>query len=69
MKLSYVTLRCVGVFAASAPCLTVREHAPGCPCLQIEGSTNPLKFCQAFQFIHNGTSYYVHNDVFRLNYG
>lgn len=35
----------------------------------IEGSTNPLKFCQAFQLIHNGTTYYVHNDLFRLNYG
>lgn len=37
--------------------------------LTIEGSDNALKFCQAFQMIHNGTSYYVHNDLFRLNYG
>lgn len=35
----------------------------------IEGSENPLKFCQTFQMIHNGTTYYVHNDIFRLNYG
>lgn len=38
-------------------------------CGQIEGSENALKFCQAFQMVHNGTSYYIHNDLFRLNYG
>ena len=36
---------------------------------QIEGSTNELFFSQAFQLVQNGTSYYVHNDIFRLNYG
>lgn len=37
--------------------------------LSIDGS-NPLKFVQAFQLISDGAgSYYVHNDLFRLNYG
>ncbi|CAG8609928.1 20323_t:CDS:2 [Cetraspora pellucida] len=30
---------------------------------------NPQRFAQAFQLIPEGTSYYVLNDIFRLNYG
>mmetsp|Transcript_30138 Transcript_30138/g.36837 ORF Transcript_30138/g.36837 Transcript_30138/m.36837 type:complete len:122 (-) Transcript_30138:274-639(-) len=34
------------------------------------GGDNPLHFCEMFQLISNGPgSYYVGNDVFRLNYG
>jgi hypothetical protein len=31
---------------------------------------NPLHFCEMFQLVSTGpNAYYVHNDVFRLNYG
>mmetsp|Transcript_63635 Transcript_63635/g.75296 ORF Transcript_63635/g.75296 Transcript_63635/m.75296 type:complete len:122 (+) Transcript_63635:117-482(+) len=34
------------------------------------GGENPLHFCEMFQLVSNGPgSYYVGNDVFRLNYG
>ena len=33
------------------------------------GGDNPLHFCEMFQLMSSGSSYYVHNDVFRLNYG
>lgn len=34
------------------------------------GGDNPLHFCEMFQLCSNGPgNYYVHNDVFRLNYG
>jgi hypothetical protein len=34
------------------------------------GGDNPLHFCEFFQLISTGPGqYYVHNDVFRLNYG
>mmetsp|Transcript_24762 Transcript_24762/g.38187 ORF Transcript_24762/g.38187 Transcript_24762/m.38187 type:complete len:89 (+) Transcript_24762:403-669(+) len=34
------------------------------------GGDNPLHFCEMFQLIQTQPgSYYVHNDVFRLNYG
>lgn len=34
------------------------------------GGDNPLHFCEMFQLISTGPgAYYVHNDVFRLNYG
>ena len=34
------------------------------------GSDNPLHFCQMFQLVSTGPgAYYVHNDIFRLNYG
>ena len=34
------------------------------------GGDNPLHFCEAFQLASTGPgAYYVHNDVFRLNYG
>ena len=34
------------------------------------GGDNPLHFCEMFQLVSTGPSaYYVHNDVFRLNYG
>lgn len=37
--------------------------------IQIDGG-NPLHFCEMFQLVSNAPgSYYVHNDVFRLNYG
>lgn len=34
------------------------------------GGDNPLHFCEFFQLVGTGPGqYYVHNDVFRLNYG
>jgi hypothetical protein len=34
------------------------------------GGDNPLHFCEFFQLVSTGPGqYYVHNDVFRLNYG
>lgn len=34
------------------------------------GGDNPLHFCEMFQLVSTGPGqYYVHNDVFRLNYG
>ena len=37
--------------------------------VQIDGG-NPLHFCEFFQLVSNSPgSYYVHNDIFRLNYG
>ncbi|KAH8991508.1 nuclear transport factor 2 [Lactarius akahatsu] len=37
--------------------------------LVVDDSPNPLQFSQVFQLIPDGGSYYVYNDVFRLNYG
>ncbi|KAF9244233.1 nuclear transport factor 2 [Melanogaster broomeanus] len=37
--------------------------------LIVDGSENPLSFSQVFQLIPDGSSYYVLNDIFRLNYG
>ncbi|KAF8162877.1 nuclear transport factor 2 [Crassisporium funariophilum] len=37
--------------------------------LLVDDSENPLNFSQVFQLIPDGTSYYVFNDIFRLNYG
>ena len=34
------------------------------------GGENPLHFCEFFHLVSTGPGqYYVHNDVFRLNYG
>ena len=34
------------------------------------GGDNPLHFCEMFQLVaHSPGQYYIHNDVFRLNYG
>jgi len=34
------------------------------------GGDNPLHFCEFFHLVSTGPGqYYVHNDVFRLNYG
>ena len=34
------------------------------------GGGNPLHFCEMFQLVSTAPgAYYVHNDVFRLNYG
>ena len=34
------------------------------------GGDNPLHFCEFFHLVsHAPGQYYVHNDVFRLNYG
>lgn len=34
------------------------------------GGDNPLHFCEFFQLVSTAPgAYYVHNDVFRLNYG
>lgn len=38
--------------------------------VQIGAEGNPLHFCEMFQLVSTGPgAYYVHNDVFRLNYG
>ncbi|KAH9915791.1 nuclear transport factor 2 [Epithele typhae] len=37
--------------------------------LVVDDSPNPLQFSQVFQLIPDGGSYYVYNDIFRLNYG
>ncbi|KAF0352161.1 nuclear transport factor 2 [Gigaspora margarita] len=45
-----------GIFVCVTGALQVDEDAP-------------QRFAQAFQLIPEGTSYYVLNDIFRLNYG
>ncbi|TFK27349.1 nuclear transport factor 2 [Coprinopsis marcescibilis] len=37
--------------------------------LLVDDSTNPLNFSQVFQLIPDSGTYYVLNDIFRLNYG
>ncbi|KAH7927063.1 nuclear transport factor 2 [Leucogyrophana mollusca] len=37
--------------------------------LLVDDSPNPLQFSQVFQLIPDGGTYYVLNDIFRLNYG
>jgi len=36
--------------------------------LVVDDSPNPLQFSQVFHLIPDGGSYYVFNDIFRLNY-
>lgn len=36
--------------------------------LLVDDSENPLNFSQVFQLLPEGDSYYVFNDIFRLNY-
>ncbi|KAJ7494562.1 hypothetical protein B0H11DRAFT_2002380 [Mycena galericulata] len=36
--------------------------------LVVDDSPNPLQFSQVFHLIPEGGSYYVFNDIFRLNY-
>ncbi|KAJ7158946.1 nuclear transport factor 2 [Mycena filopes] len=36
--------------------------------LVVDDSPNPLQFSQVFHLIPDGASYYVFNDIFRLNY-
>jgi len=37
--------------------------------LVVDDSENPLQFSQTFQLMPDNGSYYVYNDIFRLNYG
>jgi len=37
--------------------------------LLVDDGNNPLQFSQTFQLVPDGSSYYVLNDIFRLNYG
>ncbi|KJA20289.1 hypothetical protein HYPSUDRAFT_142469 [Hypholoma sublateritium FD-334 SS-4] len=37
--------------------------------LLVDDGENPLNFSQVFHLIPEGGSYYVFNDIFRLNYG
>ncbi|KAG6850422.1 Nuclear transport factor 2 [Arthromyces matolae] len=37
--------------------------------LMVDAGENALQFSQIFQLIPDGSSYYVYNDIFRLNYG
>ena len=33
------------------------------------GESNPLKYCHCIQLVANGPgAYYIHNEIFRLNY-
>ncbi|EPZ34379.1 hypothetical protein O9G_000566 [Rozella allomycis CSF55] len=36
--------------------------------LKVDDEAVPHKFSQTFQLVQNGNSFYVHNDMFRLNY-
>jgi hypothetical protein len=36
---------------------------------QTEGETRPIKFSQCFHLMPAGASWFVFNDMFRLNYG
>ncbi|KAL1744211.1 hypothetical protein HDZ31DRAFT_39204 [Schizophyllum fasciatum] len=37
--------------------------------LIVDDNQNPLQFSQVFQLVPEGNTYYVFNDIFRLNYG
>ncbi|KAL2919452.1 Nuclear transport factor 2 [Polyrhizophydium stewartii] len=37
--------------------------------LLVDDEQNPQHFSQTFQLVPEGTSYFVFNDIFRLNYG
>jgi hypothetical protein len=37
--------------------------------LLVDNETNPMQFSQTFQLVPEGSSYYIFNDIFRLNYG
>ncbi|CAG7846065.1 SubName: Full=Related to nuclear transport factor {ECO:0000313/EMBL:CCA66868.1} [Serendipita indica DSM 11827] len=37
--------------------------------LQLEDQEQPLRFCQCFNLVSESGSYWVLNDIFRLNYG
>ncbi|OCH85223.1 NTF2-like protein [Obba rivulosa] len=37
--------------------------------LVVDGSENPLQFSQVFQLVPTGGTYFIFNDIFRLNYG
>jgi len=37
--------------------------------LVVDDDPNPLQFSQVFNLMPDGSSYYVFNDIFRLNYG
>ncbi|KAH9057532.1 nuclear transport factor 2 [Lactarius vividus] len=49
--------------------VTTLDAQPVTGLLVVDDSPNPLQFSQVFQLIPDGGSYYVFNDVFRLNYG
>jgi len=40
-----------------------------CGELIVDGGAHPLIFTQMFHLVPVGSEWYVHNDVFRLNYG
>eukprot|EP00978_Attheya_sp_CCMP212_P002371 scaffold4862_cov70-Attheya_sp.AAC.2 len=69
-------LRSVGTVKHTVKSMDVQPSAnPSAIVLFITGSIqiggdNPLHFCEMFQLVSTGPgAYYVHNDVFRLNYG
>lgn len=37
-------------------------------CVQVDEEQNPQMFSQTFQLVPEGGSYWVFNDIFRLNY-
>ncbi|KAF5379872.1 hypothetical protein D9757_007198 [Collybiopsis confluens] len=49
--------------------LDAQPSSPTIPSVMVDDSTNALQFSQTFHLIPDGGSYYVLNDIFRLNYG
>uniref|UniRef100_A0A0A9WZ74 Nuclear transport factor 2 n=2 Tax=Lygus hesperus TaxID=30085 RepID=A0A0A9WZ74_LYGHE len=37
--------------------------------LKVDGEANPIKFAQVWHLLPQGNSFWVYNDIFRLNYG
>ncbi|KAI8909633.1 hypothetical protein EDD86DRAFT_205912 [Gorgonomyces haynaldii] len=37
--------------------------------LLVDEETNPMNFTQTFHLVPEGNTFYVYNDIFRLNYG
>ncbi|KAI6007831.1 nuclear transport factor 2 [Pisolithus marmoratus] len=37
--------------------------------LLVDDDVNPMRYSQAFHLVSRDNSYYVYNDIFRLNYG
>jgi len=69
-------LRSIGQVKHEPKCMDVQpSHNPNAIIIFVTGTIkiggdNPLHFSEVFQLVSTGPgAYYVHNDVFRLNYG
>ena len=69
-------LRSVGQVKHDIKTMDVQPtHSPNAIAIFVTGAIaigggNPLHFCEFFQLVSTGPgAYYVHNDIFRLNYG